>query len=173
MTSKSLRTDDELTNDCEQLYTYSTADGTFVITMEDFISLASGKREFSIICRDSDAGIMPFLVAEDGSTYEDIFGLEDEEGVSHVDARLPVPSHFGLTDDDSYLEMSPRGPNGGLLLRRFCWCVFTPLEDDPTGDTYELRFATVSKNDAEFVSKAFGCCDPKIVPVVEVGFEVV
>ena len=156
-----------------QRHLYQAQDGTTVITREDFISLTSGEREFTILCKDSEAGILPFLVAEDDTFTEDIFVVEDGSDMAHVCPELPVPKYFGLVDDDGYLEMSARGHNGVVLQGRFHWCVFTPFEEDQTGETYELRFATATKEDAAFVAEAFGCCDPLTVPIADESMEII
>jgi hypothetical protein len=163
----------DATKTAEPVYLHQSKDGTTVITRECLFALTSGEREFDVLCKDSEDGILPFLVAEDGSTFEDFFGVDDEDEVAHIEPKLPLPLHFGLTDDYSYVELSPCGPNGAYLLQRFNWCVFTPFEDDPKGGKYELRFATTSIEDAQFMATTLGCVDLLMVPVVDETIEVV
>lgn len=159
----------------EPLYLYGSNDGHVVIMRDDFNELVASKDGMTIWCRDSEVGIRPFLVADD-SISEDVYDADhpDKNGVSHIFPELPLPKHFGLTSDDSLLELSPAGPNGEAILKKFNWCIFTPYEDDDADDdVYELRFATTTREDAEFVSKTLGCVDPLLIPVADVAFEVV
>ena len=175
MGSEAMGTCESECEEHEPLYLYKSEDGSFVITRADFETLTSGERSFDILCKDSEEGILPFLVAESDTYDEDIYDLDSPgaKGIVHVCAGLPVPRHFGLEDDDSLMVLYAGGGNSSIILRKFHWCIFTPVEDDPLGDTYELRFVTKGRDDAEFVKEAFGCCDPVVVPIADPSFDIV
>ena len=158
---------DDIARDGAGLYgdaAFSCADSVVIITRRDLEEMTCGVTEFAILCRDTDKGIWPFLVAERGTYEEDIFDFDnpDDEGVAHVLLALPVPRHFHPSDDEGLLELSPCGPSVMAILQKFKWCVLAPAGGFEDG--FELRFATLTMEDADFVADHF-CVSPVVLPI--------